>query len=51
MAVRPGIRAFLSLHMFVLSVVSILEEILLDRGQGNLKLKPRQREALQVIVF
>ena len=30
---------------------SILEEILLDRGQGNLKLKPKQKEALQAIVF
>ena len=30
---------------------SILEEILLGRGQGNLKLKPKQREALQAIVF
>ena len=26
---------------------SILEEILLGRGQGNLKLKPNQKEALQ----
>ena len=25
---------------------SILEEILLDRGQGNLKLKPKQKEAI-----
>ena len=30
---------------------SILEEILLDRGQGNLKLKPKQKEAPQAIVF
>ena len=33
---------------------SILEEILLGRGQGsqgNLKLKPKQKEAVQVIVF
>ena len=30
---------------------SILEQILLGRGQGNLKLKPKQKEALQVIVF
>ena len=30
---------------------SILEEILLDRGRGNLKLKPKQKEALQAIVF
>ena len=50
--------------MFVLSVVilgdfsginmdfeSILEEILLGRGQGNLKLKPKQKEGLQAIVF
>ena len=29
----------------------ILEEILLYRGQGNLKLKPKQKEALQAIVF
>ena len=29
---------------------SILEEILLDRGQGNLKLQPKQKEALQAIV-
>ena len=29
---------------------SILEEILLGRGQGNLKLKPKQKEALQAIV-
>ena len=29
---------------------SILEEILLGRGQGNLKLKPKQKEALQVTV-
>ena len=28
---------------------SILEEILLGRGQGNLK--PKQKEALQAIVF
>ena len=26
---------------------SILEEILLGRGQGNVKLKPKQKEALQ----
>ena len=26
---------------------SILEDILLGRGQGNLKLKPKQKEALQ----
>ena len=30
---------------------SILEETLLSRGQGNLKLKPKQKEALQGIVF
>ena len=30
---------------------SVLEEILLGRGQGNLKLKPKQKEALQAIVF
>ena len=60
MLARPEIWAFLSLRMFVLSVVilgdfcginmdfeSILEEILLGRGQGNLKLKPKQKEALQ----
>ena len=64
MPARPEIRAFLSLRMFVLSVVtlgdfcginmdfeSIREEILLGRGQGNLKLKPKQKEALQAIVF
>ena len=26
---------------------SILEEIVLGRGQGNLRLKPKQKEALQ----
>ena len=26
---------------------SILEEILLGRGQGNVKLKPKQKEGLQ----
>ena len=30
---------------------NILEEILLGRGQGNLKLKPKLKEALQAIVF
>ena len=30
---------------------SILEEIFLGRGQGNLTLKPKQKEALQAIVF
>ena len=30
---------------------SILEEILLGRGQGNLKLKPKHKEGLQAIVF
>ena len=30
---------------------SILEEFLLGRGQGNLKLNPKQKEALQAIVF
>ena len=30
---------------------SILEEIPLGRGQGNLKLKPKQKEGLQAIVF
>ena len=30
---------------------SILEETFLGRGQGNLKLKPKQKEALQAIVF
>ena len=59
-AARPKIRAFLSLRMFVLSVVvlwkknmdfdSVLEEVLLVRGQGNLKLKQKQKEALQAIV-
>ena len=29
----------------------ILEEILLGRGQGNLKLKPKQKEGLQAVVF
>ena len=29
----------------------ILEEIRLGRGQGNLTLKPKQKEALQAIVF
>ena len=60
MPARPEIRAFLSLRLFVLSVAilggfcginmdfeSILEEIHLSRGQGNLKLKPKQKEALQ----
>ena len=63
MPARLEIRAFLSLRMFVLSVVilgdfaeqtwisKILEEIVLGRGQGNLKLKPKQNEALQAIVF
>ena len=30
---------------------SLLEEILLGRGQGNLKLKPKQKEGLQAIFF
>ena len=30
---------------------SILEEILLGRGQGILKLKPKQKGALQAIAF
>ena len=30
---------------------SILEEILLGRGQGNLKLKPKHKEALQAGLF
>ena len=30
---------------------SILEEIILSRGQENLKLKPKQKEALQAIIF
>ena len=30
---------------------SIFKEILLGRGQGNLKLKPKQKEGLQAIVF
>ena len=30
---------------------SIRKEILLGRGQGNLNLKPKQKEALQAIVF
>ena len=30
---------------------SILEEILLDRGQRNLKLKPKQKVALQAIIL
>ena len=30
---------------------SILVETLLGRGQGNLKLKPKQKEVLQAIVF
>ena len=29
----------------------ILEEILLGREQGNLKRKPKQKEALQATVF
>ena len=40
---------FLSGRFFALNrdFESILEEILLGRGQGNLKLKPKQKEALQ----
>ena len=34
-----------------MDIESILEEILFGRGQGNLKLKPKQKEALQAIVF
>ena len=30
---------------------SIREDFLLGRGQGNLKVKPKQKEALQAIVF
>ena len=30
---------------------TILEEILLGRGQGNLKLKPKQKEALKALVL
>ena len=30
---------------------SVLEDILRSRGQGNLILKPKQKEALQSIVF
>ena len=30
---------------------SILEDNRLGRGQGNLKLRPKQTEALQAIVF
>ena len=30
---------------------SILQGIHLGRGQGNLKLKPKRKEALQAIVF
>ena len=30
---------------------SILQEIFLGREQGNLKLKPKQKEALQATVF
>ena len=30
---------------------SVLEDVLRSRGQGNLILKPRQKEALQSIVF
>ena len=59
-AARPEVRALLSLRMFVLSVVvcgknmdldRVLEEVLLVRGQGNLKLKQKQKEALQAIVL
>ena len=30
---------------------SVLEDVLRSRGQGNLILKPKQKEALQSIVF
>ena len=30
---------------------SVLEDVLRSSGQGNLTLKPRQKEALQSIVF
>ena len=30
---------------------SVLEDVLRSRGQGNVTLKPRQKEALQSIVF
>ena len=30
---------------------SVLEDVLRSRGQGNLILRPRQKEALQSIVF
>ena len=42
------VRALCGINM---DFESIREEILLGRGQGNLKLKPKQKEALQVIVF
>ena len=31
--------------------ISVLEDVLRSSGQGNLILKPRQKEALQSIVF
>ena len=34
-----------------MDIESILEEILLGRGQETLKVKPKQREAHQAIVF
>ena len=58
----PEMQALVSVRMFVLTYVncwedfardlginSILQEVLLSRGQGNLKLKLEQNEALQLV--
>ena len=64
MPARPEIRAFLSLRMFVLSVVILghfaeytwISRVFLKRffrveDKKTLNFKPKQKEALQVIVF
>ena len=45
--VRPLCCEFGCFRGINMDFESILEEILLARGQGNLKLKPKQKEALQ----
>ena len=44
----PRIKIFCVQNM---DLDSILEDVLRSRGQGNRTLKPRQKEALQSIVF
>ena len=51
LAITAHVRADCSGNIRNMDLDSVLEDVLRSRGQGNLTLKPRQKEALQSIAF